>query len=116
MITIMQETEGDTLAVKATERLTSQDYENVFIPRPNRLIKKFGKIRVVFRLAENFTGWEPGAAWDDAAFGILHRHDFEKLAVVRGKAWVEWATRIGSCFIDGEVKTYTPAEFQDAVT
>ncbi|MDD2659776.1 MAG: hypothetical protein PHY54_08870 [Methylococcales bacterium] len=48
----MQETEGDTLAVKATERLTSQDYENVFIPRLNRLIEKFGKIRVVFYLAE----------------------------------------------------------------
>lgn len=115
MITIMQETEGNTLVVKATELLTSQDYKKVFIPQLNQLIDKFGKIRIVFYLAENFRGWELGAAWDDAAFGIQHRHDFEKLALVSDKTWVEWATKIGSCFIDGEVKTYTPAEFQDAV-
>ena len=43
MITIMQETEGRTLVVKATESLTSQDYEKVFIPQLNQLIDKFGK-------------------------------------------------------------------------
>jgi hypothetical protein len=85
IITIKQETEGRSLVVKATENLTSQDYEKVFIPQLNQLIDKFGKIRVVFYLAENFTGWELGAAWDDAVFGIQHRHDFEKVAVVSDK-------------------------------
>ena len=116
MIAIMQETEGRTFVVKAAESLPSQDYEKVFIPQLNQLIDKFGKISVVFYLAENFTGWELGAAWDDAVFGIQHRHDFEKVAVVSDKKWVEWATKIGSYFIDGQVATYTPAEFQDAVT
>jgi hypothetical protein len=115
MITIMRETEGRALVVKATEHLTSQDYENVFIPQLNQLIDQFGKIRVVFYLAENFTGWKLGAAWDDAVFGTQHRHDFEKLAVVSDKKRVKWATKISVYFIDGEVKTYTPAEFQDAV-
>lgn len=115
MITIMQETEGRTLVVKATENLTRIDYEEVFIPQLNQLIDKFGKIRVVFYLAENFTGWELGAAWDDAVFGIQHRHDFEKVAVVSDKKWVEWATKIGSYFMDGQVATYTPARFKEAV-
>jgi len=60
MIEIMHETEGKTLVVKATESLTSQDYENVFIPQLNQLIEKFGKISVVFNLAENFTGMGTG--------------------------------------------------------
>ena len=115
MISIMQETEGKTLVVKGTERLTSQDYEQVFIPRLKQLIEEHGKIRVVFYLAENFTGWELGAAWDDAVFGIQHRHDFEKIALVSDKKWIEWGTKIGSYFIDGQVATYTPAEFNDAV-
>jgi hypothetical protein len=115
MIAIMQETEGRIFVVKATESLTSQDYETVFIPQLKQLIDKFGKIRVVLYLDENFTGWELGAAWDDAVFGIQHRHDFEKVAVVSDKKWVEWATKIGSYFIDGQVATYTPAEFKDAV-
>ena len=115
MIDIMQETEDRTLVVKATESLTSQDYEDVFIPQLKQLIDKFGKIRVLLYLDENFTGWELGAAWDDAVFGISHRHDFEKVAVVSDKKWVEWVTKIGSHFMDGQVATYTPAEFQDAV-
>jgi hypothetical protein len=32
MIAIMHETARRTLVVKATERLTSQDYEKIFIP------------------------------------------------------------------------------------
>ena len=115
MIAIMQETEGRAFVVKATESLTSQDYEKIFIPQLKQLIDKFGKIRVVLYLDENFTGWELGAAWDDAVFGIQHRHDFEKVAVVSDKKWVEWATKIGSYFMDGQVATYTLAEFKDAV-
>jgi hypothetical protein len=116
MIEIMQETEGNTLVVKATESLTRQDYENVFMPQLNQLIDKFGKIKVIVYLAENFTGWELGAAWDDAVFGIQHRHDFEKIAVVSDKKWIEWATKIGSYFIDGQIANFTLPQFQDAVT
>jgi len=43
MIAIMHETAGRTLAIKATERLTSQDYEKVFIPQLNQLIDKLEK-------------------------------------------------------------------------
>ncbi|MDD5462511.1 MAG: STAS/SEC14 domain-containing protein [Methylococcales bacterium] len=84
----MQETEGRAFVVKATESLTSQDYENVLIPQLKQLIDKYGKIRAVLYLDENFTGWEPGAAWDDAVFDIQHRNNFEKLAVVSDKKWV----------------------------
>jgi hypothetical protein len=115
MIEIMPETEGKTLVIKATESLTSQDYEDIFIPQLNQLIDKFGKISVVVYLAENFTGWELGAAWDDAVFGIQHRHDFEKVAVVSDQKWVKWATKIGSYFMEGQAATYTLTEFQDAV-
>ncbi len=55
MIEIMSETEGKMLAVKATEKLTYDDYEEVFIPKLNQLIEEYGKIRVVMNFAENFT-------------------------------------------------------------
>ncbi len=96
MIEIMSETEGNILVVKATEKLTAKDYEEVFIPKINQLIQEYRKVRVVVFLAENFSGWEIGAAWDDARFGIQHRNDFEKMAVVGGSKWVKWATKISS--------------------
>ena len=101
MITIMQETEGKTLVIQAAESLTSQDYEKILIPSLKQLIEKFEKVRLVFYFGENFTGLELGAVWDDAVFGVQHQHNFEKLAVVSDKKWVEWATKIGSYFKEG---------------
>jgi hypothetical protein len=116
MIEIMSETEGNLLVVKATEKLTAKDYEEVFIPKINQLIQEYRKVRVVVFLAENFSGWEIGAAWDDARFGIQHRNDFEKMAVVGGSKWVKWATKISSHFMDGQVAVYDTSDLQGAVT
>ena len=115
MIEIMSETEGNLLIVKATEKLTTKDYEEVFIPKINQLIQEYRKVRVVVFLAENFSGWEIGAAWDDAKFGIQHRNDFEKMAVVGGSKWVKWATKISSYFMEGQVAIYDTSDFQSAV-
>ena len=115
MIEIMPETEGNVLVVKATEKLTAGDYEEAFIPKINQLIEEYGKVRVVVLLAENFSGWEIGAAWDDAAFGIQHRNDFEKMAVVGGPKWVQWATKISFNFMDCQVAVYDLPDFQRAV-
>jgi len=116
MLEIMPETDDKTLVVKASEALSSQDYEDVFIPHLDRRLKKFGKIRVVIYFNDNFMGWKPGAAWDDLVFGIQHRNDFDKVAIVGEQKWLEWATKISAYFMDGQVTTYTPAEFPDAVT
>ncbi len=115
MIEIMPESEGNILVVKATEKLTARDYEEVFIPKINQLIEVYRKVRVVVLLAENFSGWEIGAAWDDAVFGIQHRNDFEKMAVVGGPKWVQWATKISFNFMDGQVAIYDIPDFQSAV-
>ncbi len=116
MIEIMPQSAGNILVVKAMEMLTSKDYEEIFIPRLTQLIDQCGKIRVLLYLDENFTGWESGAAWDDAVFGLQHRHDFEKVAVVSDQQWVAWATKVGSYFMDGQVASYKLSEFQDAIT
>ncbi len=115
MLEILPETDERTLVVKASEGLTSRDYEDIFIPQLDQGLSKIGKIRVVIFFDDTFIGWKPGAAWDDIIFGIQHRHDFEKVAVVGKQNWLDWATKIGSYFMDGQVETYTPDSFQDAV-
>ena len=115
MVEIMPESEGNVLVVKATEKLTARDYEEVFIPKINQLIEEYQKVRVVVFLAENFSGWELGAAWDDAKFGIQHRNDFEKMAVVGGPKWVQWATKISAHFMNGQAAVYDIPDFQSAV-
>jgi len=116
MIEIMKETVGSILAIKATEKLTTRDYEEIFIPKLDQLIRVFGKIKVVMFLADTFTGSEIGVAWDDAKFGLQHRNYFEKIAIVGGPKWVEWAIKIGSHFVGGQVKTYDTSDIQAAIS
>ncbi|MEM7402416.1 MAG: STAS/SEC14 domain-containing protein [Myxococcota bacterium] len=115
MIEILPQTQADLLAVKATDRLTTDDYETVFIPRLNDLIAQHGKARILLQLADDFHGWEPGAIWDDAKVGIQHRHDFLKVAVVTGQKWIDWSVKLGAHFMDGQVKTFDANKMDEAL-
>ena len=115
MIEIMSETEGDILVAKATEKLTVKDYEEVLIPRMEQLLEEHNTIKAAIYIPEAFEGWELGAAWDDAKFGIQHRKDFEKIAVIGGEKWMEWMTKVGAFLITGEVKVYKENEFTSAI-
>jgi hypothetical protein len=115
MIQIMPESSGSALALKATGKLTDADYKDVLIPRIQEMINQSGKVQVLLYLPEDFAGWEAHAAWDDARFGLRHRNDFEKLAVVGGPRWVEWATKIAAHFMKGEVKTFPGEQLGEAL-
>lgn len=115
MIEIMPESNGSALALKATGKLTDADYKEVLIPKIEENIKQFGKAKVVLYLPEGFDGWEAHAMWDDATFGLRHRNDFEKLAVVGGAGWIEWATKIASHFMTGQVRTFSEASLREAL-
>jgi hypothetical protein len=80
-----EELEGMVLVVKVSGKLSKADYEQ-FVPETERLIKLFGKIRVVFEMSD-FHGWEMGAMWEDIKFDLKHFNDIERLAVIGDKAW-----------------------------
>jgi hypothetical protein len=111
----MPESSGAKLAVMAKGKLTDADYKQVWIPKLEELINKFGKIRAVVFFTKDFEGWELHAAWDDASFGLKHRNDFEKIAVVGAGRWVEWGTKLGSHLMSGEVKTFSEAQLPEAL-
>ena len=115
MIEVMPESSGAFLAVKATEKLTDADYKEVWIPKLEALIKQFGKINVLLYLAKDFNGWELHAGWDDMVFGVKHRNDFKKMAVVGAGPWTEWGTKLAAHLMGGEVKTFSDAQLQEAL-
>ena len=115
MIEILPESGGNVLAVRAGEKLTDADYKETFIPNLEKVIAQHGKARLLFDCGENFRGWEPKAAWDDAKYGIKHRNDFEKIAVVGAGRWIEWATKLDAHFIGGEVKVFPKDQLKDAM-
>ncbi len=64
---------------------------------------------------ENFEGWELKAMWEDAKFGMKHRNDFSRIAIVGGPNWVHWGVKLGELMMDCHVKTYPPEDLKEAV-
>ncbi len=114
MIEVDSESKGKVLMLRAREKLTDADYKEVLIPRLEAIIREHGKARLLLDMGAEFLGWEPAAMWDDARFALAHRNDFEKMAIVGGPGWVEWAIRLASFIMGGEIKTFKPGETKEA--
>ncbi len=109
MIEVLPQSEGNVLAVRATEKLTNQDYKDVLIPRMEAIIHEYGRVRFIIDFSTNFHGWNISALWDDVRFGVAHRNSFERMAIVGGTKAIEWGTKLAKLIMNGEVKCF-PAD------
>jgi len=114
MFQIMPESQGKILGLRATGKLTDQDYQEVLIPRLEALIKNHGKVRLLCFMDEEFAGVEAGAMWDDAKFYLPRRNDFEKVAIVGGPKWIELIMKLFAPLMKGEHQTFSAGQLSKA--
>lgn len=94
------------MTMKAVGKLTHEDYETItpMIDSALEGVKDPG-IKALVDGTE-MEGWEPRAAWDDFKLGLKHGSEFEKIAICGNKNWQEFAAKIGSWFVSGEVRYF----------
>ena len=114
MLTIMPQSHDHIMGFQGTGKVTEADYQKVLIPKLEELLKNYDQARFLYYLDDNFTGWEIGAMWEDAKFGVRHKDDFDKIAVVGGPKWVSWGTKLFSYVTEGQVKIFPPEDLQAA--
>jgi hypothetical protein len=94
------------LALKATGKLTHDDYETISPMIDSALAEvKQPKVKALIDGTE-LEGWELRAAWDDFKIGLKHGNEFEKIAIYGNKNWQEIAAKVGRWFVSGEVKYF----------
>ncbi len=98
------------LELKVTGKLTHQDYQTFVPVLENALagVKDPQINALVDCLA--LEGWELRAAWDDLKLGVKHGREFNKIAIVGNKPLEQWAAKIGSWFISGEMAYFENRE------
>ena len=114
MIEILPESEGNAMGVSFTGKLTDEDYDEILAPAMEGLIEEHGKIKMLCHFGPDFDGWEIGAMWADTKFGLKHRKDFTKLAVVGGPRWIEWGSKAFAPMVKGAVRTFPPDKLDEA--
>lgn len=94
------------LFLKAQGKLTHQDYETI-TPLLNSALSAVPSSKVNMLIdGTALEGWEARAAWDDLKLGLQHGSEFEKIAIYGNKSWQEFAAKMGSWFVSGEVRYF----------
>jgi hypothetical protein len=115
MLQIMPESQEYTLGVKVTDKFTNRDYQEFLIPRLEDLIKEHGRVRVLLYFDGDFQGWELEAIRSEP-FGLEHKDDFQKIAVVGGSWWLSLEMKLLTPFMAGEVRNFPREELPAAWT
>ena len=84
-IKVSEANDGRVLEVEVGGRLAHEDYAE-FVPAFERLVKRHGKISVLFSMVD-FHGWTASALWDDLKFDFKHFADIDRLAMVGDRKW-----------------------------
>lgn len=113
MIQILEQTSGNVIATRATQKLTEADYDKL-LPLLNNMLRQHEKIRWYFEM-EKFDGWELKAFWEDVKFDASHANDFDKVAMVGEKKWEEWMTNLMKPFTSAEVKYFDISQKDEAL-
>ena len=104
----------DILAVTAHGRITREDYEEVLIPKFEDMVRREGMVKLLLVFGDDFTGYSPGAAWDDAKFGFLHLGEIAGLAVVSDVDWLRFGVKTFSPLIGCPVALFYNSELDRA--
>ena len=104
----------NVLGFSAKGTVTANDYESVIIPAVEALFTHHSKIRFLYHLGDEFSGFEAAAVWDDTKLGLTHFSGWERMAVVSDVEWIRAAIKIFGLAIPGQVRVYHNSELAEA--
>ena len=85
-----------TLGFCARGQVTAAEYERVLVPDVEAAFALNRKLRLLYVIGEDFTGFDPGAMWDDAKLGMRHVSGWDRVAMVTDVPWLRMtATAMG---------------------
>ena len=93
MLELIQGMPDSVVAVKASGKVTGEDYDGLLIPIIEGKLRSHDKIRVLYVMGPDFDGFTAGAMWDDAKIGLKHLTAYERVAMVTDVNWIACAVK-----------------------
>ena len=112
MITLLSNLPDNIIGLNATGRETGEDYSQVLVPAVEAALERHDKIRPIYELDDEFTGFTPDAIWEDTKLGLGHLGAWEKIALVTDIGWIANAANVFKFLIPGEVRVFPLADRQ----
>ena len=103
-----------TLGFRASGQVTAADYERVLVPDVEAAFALNRKLRLLYLVDEDFTGFDPGAMWDDARLGMRHLSGWDRVALVTDVPWLRMTATAMGFVIPAEFRLFGLAELAAA--
>lgn len=104
----------NALGFTAKGTVTADDYESIIVPAVEELFSRQSKVRFLYHLGEDFSGFEASAVWDDTKLGLKHLGGWERMALVSDVEWLRVAARIFGLAIPGHLRVFHNRELAEA--
>lgn len=92
--------------IRAFGKLDHNDYQYM-VPTIEAALAdiKQPQLDVLIDITE-LDGWTLHAAWDDFKFGVKHRREFHKVAVICSERWQKGVTKVSDWFTPNEIASF----------
>jgi len=114
MLEEISDVPDSVLGFRASGQVTSEDYRDVLVPAVEAALRNWDKLRLLYLLGDDVTGFSAGAAWQDTKVGMEHVTRWDKIAVVTDNQWLRHSVSIFGYLIPGEIRAFPAAEEGDA--
>lgn len=115
MITLIKNLPDNIIGCRYEGQVTAADYESVLFPAVATAFKKNKKLKVLWQLAENFEGFNFDALKDDIEVGLKYFANWEKIAFVSDKKWMNHTVKAFGFLVPAQVRTYKNDEIPEAI-
>ncbi|HWU76185.1 MAG TPA: STAS/SEC14 domain-containing protein [Rhodanobacter sp.] len=115
MIAQIEGLPAGTIGFRAHGQVTSADYENIIVPDVEAAFALNRKLRMLYVTAEDFTGFDAGAMWDDAKLGMRHFSGWERIALVTDVAWLRTTASAFAFAVPAEFRLFHGAAIEEAM-
>jgi SpoIIAA-like len=114
MIRKMEGLPEGVLGFQAEGRVTAGDYTTVLTPAVEAAFRQRDKLRLLYQIGPQFSGFDAGAAWDDMMVGLKHYFSWEKLAIVSDVDWIRNSVRLFGMVMPAQVRIFGNGELEAA--
>ncbi len=115
MVEAIQDAPPGVLAFKAVGDVRFEDYRDVLEPAAKQAIASGRKIRVVFEIGPECTGYSAGAVWADAKLGLAELRHLQRCAIVTNHAWVRDSIKTVRWLAPSRIKLFDVGRLRDAM-
>ena len=114
ILTIINDLPDSVLGVSGEGKITGKDYENVLIPAIAEKFETSKKLRMLYHLGVNFTGFDLSAMLDDAKMGMKHLSAWDRIALVSDHEMINTFAKFFGHMLSCELRIFKNAEMGEA--